>query len=510
MEPRRTIVQDLGSNSFRMVIYEWVPGEWWRRQDELHETVRIGAGLDATGGLGEDGIERGLRTVELFDHARRAFGIDSADTIAVATSAIRDARNGQDFIAKAEALGSVPIRVLSTAEEARYGMIAAVNSTTLVDGWTLDIGGGSVQLCRVEGRRSARAGSWPLGAVRMTEHFFSEGGDEPTKPEDIKALRRHAIKTLEDAGISDEGGRMITVGGAVRNLAAAARIEDGMPSSVGVQGYELTGDRLDLLIDRIAELPPSKRGIIPGIKSGRREIILAAAVVVRAALAVTGVKSIEVTEEGLREGLFFERYLAPADPPLFPDVRGASVRNLVLQHRTDVVHANRVADLALGMYDSLVETGVKSVKGEMRELLWAAAMLHDIGKAIDYDDHHLHSRYIILGAGLPGYSPRELALIALMARFHRKGNPEPNGLGSLLNDGDRERMRRCATLLRMAEYLERGRNGAVKSAVLLSEPDGDSVRLELQVDGDPTLAKWGAQQQSSLFADAFGRKLIVG
>ena len=215
----------------------------------------------------------------------------------------------------------------------------------------------------------------------------------------------------------------------------------------------------------------------------------------------------EVTEEGLREGIFFERYLAPADPPLFLDVRGASVRNLALQHRVDIVHATRVAELALGMYDSLRDEGVKVGNGKMRELLWAAAMLHDVGKTIDYDDHHIHSKYLILGAGLPGYSPRELAIIALLARYHRTGNPEPHGRGSLLDDGDRERMRRSAALLRIAEYLERGRDGAVQEAKLVA--NGSGMRLELVTDGDPVLAKWGAQRQAPLFAEAFGRDLIL-
>jgi len=506
MAPKRTIVTDLGSNSFRMVVFEAEAGRWWRRSDQLLETVRIGEGLDSTGELSQDGIERGLRAVGLFDHARRAFGIDVADTICVATSAIRDARNGQEFVTRAEALSSVPIRVLSTSEEARYGMLAAVNSTSLTDGWTLDIGGGSMQLCRVEARRSERASSWPLGAVRMTEHFFGDPADEPADLDAMKALRKYATKMLEEDRVSGEGGSIAGIGGAIRNLAAAARNEDGLPS-IGVQGYQLTRNRLDDLIHTLAAMPPSKRGAVPGIKAGRGELILAAAITVRAAMSVTDAESIEVTEAGLREGIFFERYLETSDSPLFPDVRGASVRNLALQHRVDVAHAEHVANLCLGMYDSLKDTDAQIGGGTVRELLWAASMLHDVGKTIDYDDHHLHSRYMILGAGLPGYSPRELAMIALLARFHRKGNPEPNGLGVLLEDGDRERLKRCAVLLRIAEFLERGRDGSVHGARLV--PNGKGIRLEIEADDDAALARWGAERQAGLFADAFGRDLIV-
>jgi len=504
MTPRRTIVEDLGSNSFRLVVYEWEPGQWWRRADEINETVRIGEGLDQSGVLSAAGIERGMRAVELFGHARSAFGISREDSFAVATSAIRDAANGAEFIEAAERETGVKVRVLSKAEEARYGMLAAVNSTSLTDGWSLDLGGGSMQLCKVEGRRSVRCGSWQLGAVRMTEHYLA--GDGPTSAERIAEFRAHAIDELRADGLTADGGRMVGIGGAVRNLATAARIEAGLPS-LGVQGFELSTAQLDELIHRLAALPPSKRGSIPGIKSGRREIILAAAVAISAAMEVVGAETIEASEAGLREGVFFEQFLAPADPPVSPDVRGASVRNLALQHRVDVEHAERVADLALGMYDSLKDTGIKTGNGKFRELLWAASMLHDIGKAIDYNDHHRHSKYLILGAGLPGYTQRELALIALMARYHRKGNPDPNGLAALLEPGDVERLRRSAALLRLAEFLERGRDGAVRSASLV--PNGKGIHLELSVVGDAALARWGAERQADAFAAAFGRDLLI-
>ena len=505
-DPRRTVIEDLGSNSFRLVVYEWVPGKWWRRSDEIHETVRIGEGLDSTGKLGKKGIERGLRAVELFDHARRAFGVSPEETVTVATSAVRDAKNGAAFVEKAEAIGGVPVRVLSTDEEARYGMLAAVNTTTLTDGWTLDIGGGSVQLCRVEGRQRVKCGSWPLGAVRMTEHYLSPDENKPASRKAIKALRAHAEETLSVSGLAADGGRLVGIGGAVRNLAAAGRVAAGLPP-LGVQGYELPAGELDSLIDNLADLPPSKRGSVPGIKPDRGEIVLASAIVIRAALEVTGSKALEATEAGLREGIFFERFLAPAEPPLLPDVRGASVRNLALQHRVDIEHANRVSDLALGMYDSLRDGGIKTGNGLQRELLWAAAMLHDVGKAIDYDDHHHHSMYLILGGGLPGYSQRELAMIALLARYHRKGAPQAGELAPLLSDVDIDRLKKSAAILRLAEFLERGRDGSVKAAQLV--PNGKGIHLEIDAAGDAALARWGAERQSELFEAAFGRELIL-
>src|SRR4051812_36308416 len=145
MAERRIAVCDLGSNSFRLVVFTAAEG-WWRRTDEIHEPVRIGAGLAETGRLSDDGIARGLATAEVFAHFCEALGITEID--AVATSAIRDATNASDFLDRA----ALPVRVLSTEDEARMGYLAAVNSTTLADGAVLDLGGGSMQLVRVASR----------------------------------------------------------------------------------------------------------------------------------------------------------------------------------------------------------------------------------------------------------------------------------------------------------------------------------------------------------------------
>ncbi|MFN8174625.1 MAG: Ppx/GppA phosphatase family protein [Solirubrobacteraceae bacterium] len=502
----RSVVVDLGSNSFRLVVYAWVPGAWWTRVDEIHETVRIGAGLDSTGRLSEEAMERALRTLRLYDHFRRALGVDDADVHPVATSAIRDAANRDEFVARAAEVSGVPVRVLDAEEEAYLGYVAAVNSTTLQDGAVMDLGGGSLQLVDVRERRARRCRSWPLGAVRMTEHYLG-GEDLPTGAKALKALRAHVREQLGGEGWLAKGrGRIVGIGGTVRNLASAAELVAGLPT-FGAQGFTLTREALGELIGELAARRPSQRGEVPGIKSGRGEIILAGAAVIDTVLEISGQESIEVSEAGLREGAFFTEFLAPADPPLFPDVRGASVRNVALQFQPDIRHATHVADLSLEMLDSLRAGGVDAGDGAERELLWAAAMLHDVGKAVDYDDHHKHSRYLILGAGLPGYEPREVALIAQMTRYHRKGSPIAGPLEPLMRDGDAEMLVRCSAILRLAEHLERGRDQVVRHARL--EANGKTVRLELECDGDPSIAVWGAERQAELFERAFGRRLEV-
>jgi exopolyphosphatase / guanosine-5'-triphosphate,3'-diphosphate pyrophosphatase len=511
MPPRtRLAVIDLGSNSFRLVVFQAGEG-WWRRTDEIYEPVRIGQGLMATGRLGEEPIERALATLDVFAHFCRASDLGAGEVDAVATSAIRDAENAEAFLERARERFGMPIRVLSREQEARYGYLAAVNSTTLADGCVLDLGGGSMQLVRVAGRAAQESGSWRLGTVRMSERFLPPNG--PAKRRQLSELREYigaelaGTTWLERVRKASPPGRLVGIGGTVRNLAAAAQRAAGLPSN-GVQGMVIGVEALEELTERLAALPAAERASVPGVKPARADLILAGAVVVREALRAGGFEALETTEAGLREGVFFDRLLAvEPDRPLFADVRRASVMNMAAQYRVDAAHTGHVATLALGMFDELARLGLHDGDPRERELLWAAAMLHDIGMSIDYDDHHKHSRYLILNGGLPGFAPVETAIIAQAARYHRKGMPSPGPMAALFGEGDLARLDRCAALLRLAEDLERSRDQLVRGTDI--DLHGSKVQLRLIAEGDPAVPRWAAGREGELFARAFHRELAV-
>jgi exopolyphosphatase / guanosine-5'-triphosphate,3'-diphosphate pyrophosphatase len=505
MTEHRTAVIDLGSNSFRLVVFTDGNG-WWRRTDEIYEPVRIGQGMVETGALGDEAMKRALATIEVFTHFCAAAEIPYEKVDAVATSAIREASNGPEFVARVREHSGLDVRVISREEEARYAYLAAVNSTTLRDGAVLDLGGGSMQLVQVADRLAVAVDSWRLGAVRMTERFLASG--DPASRKDLDRLRSHVAGKLARAQWATAGhlGRLVGIGGTNRNLATAARRAADLPE-IGVQGFLLGMDALDELVDRLAALPAGERGRISGIKPARADIVLAGAVTVQTVLRETGVAGLEVTEAGLREGMFFERHL-PGEPPLSPDVRVASVHNLATQYGVDPAHTNHVASIALGLFDDLAVAGLHDGDPVERELLWAACILHDIGMAVDYDDHHKHTRYLILSAGLPGFTPSELALIAQITRYHRKGTPDAGGLASLLDERDRARLNRGAVLLRLGEDLERSRDQLVRAVEV--QVDGDDVRLRLVADGEASVPRWAARREVELFARAFGgARLIV-
>jgi exopolyphosphatase/guanosine-5'-triphosphate,3'-diphosphate pyrophosphatase len=173
----------------------------------------------------------------------------------------------------------------------------------------------------------------------------------------------------------------------------------------------------------------------------------------------------------------------------------------------DQAHTEHVARLALGLFDDTARAGLHPGDARERELLWAGALLHDIGMTIDYDDHHKHSRYLVLSAGLPGFEQREVALIGQAVRFHRKGNPSLGPFSPLAAGVDEDRVVRMSTLLRLAEDLERSRDQVVRRAH--ASVEGGIVRLDLVADGDVSVPRWAAGREVELFARAFDRALVV-
>jgi exopolyphosphatase / guanosine-5'-triphosphate,3'-diphosphate pyrophosphatase len=496
---QRLAVIDLGSNSFRLVVFTHTD-DWWKRTDEIYEPVRVGEHQETGGPLQPEPMERALETIELFAHFCRATGIERVRPLA--TSAIREASNRKAFVRAARKRSGLDVEVLSREQEARYGYLAVVNSTTLSDGVALDIGGGSMQLTHVRDRVAQDARSWRLGSVVTTERFLDT---ERVKPKQLKALREHVREQLADAPwLPEANGRIAGIGGTVRNLGAALMLDAGLPS-YGVQGFGMEIGALDALVERLAGMTPKERRGVAGIKAERADLILAGAVVVQTVMKAGGFERLEVTEAGLREGAFFEERLG--DPPLLADVRAASVGNLAAQYHPETAHTDHVARLALEIWDALAEGGVHPGDPDERELLWAAAILHDVGTAVDYDDHHKHSRYLILNAGLPGYSPRETALIGQIARFHRKGRPGLGEFAPLARKGDEALLARCAAAVRVAEQLERPRDQTVQHAHVKLR-DG-RVELRLQSSEDATISRWGAQRQADLFKRAFGKELTV-
>jgi exopolyphosphatase/guanosine-5'-triphosphate,3'-diphosphate pyrophosphatase len=375
----------------------------------------------------------------------------------------------------------------------------------------MDLGGGSAEVSQVTAGKFRRGQTTPLGSVRLTEMFFS--GAERAQRGDVDRLVEYAdsffdpipwMNLAQARGV----GRFVGVGGTVRALARIDREQRRYPLGL-VNGYELELKRLEVLIEQLADLPVNERvRRVPGLQPDRADIILAGALVVRQALQRAGAKAVVVSGHGLREGLFFREFLRTSQQPVLRNLREFSVMNLGRLYQFDAVHAKHVARLSLALFDQLAPR--HGYGATERDCLWAAGQLHDIGTVVDYYDHHKHSDYIIQSAGLPGYSQRETALTALLCLYHRKGNPTLDRPSIMTEPDDLLRVSRLASLLRLAEYLDRSRTQVV-TQLKLRYDGNEKVRLQARVraGADARVEIWEAQRNAELFEEAFGCKLEI-
>jgi len=495
--PRIAIV-DVGSNTAKLIALEYRPGYAWRQLDELRAVVRLSAGL-GDGLLQPRPFARGLAALRTFASYATAAGVDQV--VATATSAVRDARNGAEFVAAARGLG-IELRVLDGAEEARIGALAVANGLDLTDAVTFDLGGGSFQLAELVDRRWRGGASWPLGAVRAHEAYLR--GDPP-KPKAVKALRTAAHAAA--AGWWGRGAAppsFVALGGTIRNLANVHQKRVGYPLDL-LHGYRLPAADLAALADDLVALPAAQRAELPGLNRDRADIIAAGAVVVAEVVAALGAVEVVVSGQGLREGLFYP-FLLPDEPDhLLADVRSFSVLNVMRQYHDDPAHNGHVRTLALELFDGLRPW--HPYGAPERDLLGHAAWIHDVGMAVDYYRHEHHGLALTLGRALPGFSHREQVLLALLVRFHRKGTPGDEGYGAVLRPDDLDRLRLLAGTLRLAEYLERGKAQRVSGVEVVA--DGDGIVVRARSEGDVHVEIEAANLRRDLLCQALGRPLRV-
>lgn len=492
---------DLGSNTARMVVMQYQPHHSFKLVDEVQENVRLAHAVGDDNTLQPEPIEIALETLHMFASLGKALNVDQI--VAVATSAVRDAANQAEFLTRVRDVTGLDMRVLSGEEEAYYGYLGVINSLDFSNGFVFDIGGGSVELSLVRGRGLVHSTSLPLGTVRLTERFFN--GDTPTKAE-LKKLQKYLDNVLNDVAwfAPQPTMHLVGVGGTVRNLAKMDQAMQNYPLDK-LHGYEIPYERVDMIATRLAKMSRSQRENLTGLNRDRADVIVAGVWLIRVLMQRSGASCLRVSGQGLRDGLFYEHFLAGSQPPITPNLRQLSVQNLAHLYNYHAIHAQKVCDLSLTMFDQL--HALHGYGAWERELLASAAILHDIGVSINYYDHHKHSLYLILNAGLNGFNHRELVLIGLLTRFHRKGNVIDEGLGALLQSDDLDRVAKLAALLRIAEYLERAKSQVIQTVSCRIEKQ--RVIIEATSVGDATVEIWDANRRTSLFRKAYGMEIEI-
>ena len=502
--PPRLAAIDIGTNSIRLVVAELEPDRGYRVLDEEREMTRLGHRVAATGRLATEPMERSLDAVGRMKTIADGFGVTELRT--VATSAVREAANGRAFCREALRRHGVRIEVVSAAEEARLALRSVQQHFDLArrSVAVVDIGGGSMEVVFVAGTVVDEVHLMPLGAVRLTEAYCRS---DPLRGKHWRRLKR-GIDAVLDKHIGKPPFRpdaIIGSGGTFTGLAGIDKAErEGADGTV--QGYALSRGDVGRLARRLRETPLDARRQIPGMNPDRADIIVAGAAAVARLAKRLKSRVMLVNEGGLRHGLLLhmiDERLGEGGP-VQPRDRLERVRSFARKCRSNERHCEHVALLAGQLFDGLRE--VHALAAEARELLTAAALLHDVGHVIHHARHHKHAYHLILHGDLEGYAAREVEVIANVARYHRGAFPRKSHPNlARLDKADRRLVRALAAILRVAKGLDRTHTARVRAVGCETGPG--RIRLVLDAASDPQVEIWDAQRKGALCCKAFGVEL---
>lgn len=453
MQPGKLGVIDLGSNSGRLVLALREAYGIPHIVDESQVALRLAEGLNDSGAIGEAAEDRARSALLAFRVMAERFGAERV--ITVGTSALRDASNGAEVAQRLEAASGLEIEVLSGEREAYYGYLAAVNSLPIEDGLVLDLGGGSLELAYVRGRRCERVLSFPFGTLRMTERFLHS---DPAGAAELDELRKHVANRLKRAGVKPlpAGEIVVGLGGTVRTLAKLVRRAAGIPS-IRLHGYAVESAALRDLTRSLSRMNEADRRRLQGLPIERSGIIVAGAVVIREVLEVTKSAVLMTCGQGLREGIAYEAF-RDGEAPVIPDVRRAGVEAFAERYSATRTGEGgpRSADvetLALRLLKRLAP--MLTFDDTERDLLSAAAILCDAGRTVSLYRWPEHTLYLLANGDLTGYTQQESLLIAQVVAAQSGQRAELSPYQAIVDADDENRAGRLGVVLGLARWLSR-------------------------------------------------------
>ena len=518
-DQRRIAAIDIGTNSFHLLVAAVDPKlRTFRIIQAEKATTRLGERDPETGELTEAAMQRGLVTLRQFRDLAASHRVEQIVT--AATSAVREAPNGRDFLQTILDDLGMEVDLVSGPEEARLIYLGVLSGMPFGDRphLLLDIGGGSTELILADGRDARALTSTRVGAVRLQRDFVR---DDPMPPQRRSFLQAFIQGSLEPA--VDKVRRRIKPGetpvlvatsGTAMAIGSLAASEEERPPRK-LHGYRVTRQSLNQVVDRLITMTPAQRRELAPINDRRAEIIVPGALILQTTMKMLGVEEFVLSERALREGLIVDWMLRQGlleDRFSFQSsIRQRTVLHQVQRFAVNQSRAERVASHALSLYDA-TRGVMHDDSGEGRELLWAAAMLHTCGQHINISAYHKHTWYLIRHGELLGYSEAEHLMVAAIARYHRRSLPKKRHESwQLVATRDNRRcVHQMALLLRLAAALDR-RPEPVISALRIHAVKG-SLDLEIvpeRVNQNVSLEQWSLEGCAEVVKEAVGVNLRV-
>lgn len=503
--PRMAAI-DIGTNSIRCIIVEVDEQGKYRVLDDEKATVRLGEGIARDNMISPAARQRAVAELARMKKIVDGYGVVGIE--AVATSAVRRADNGEAFVAAVSENVGLAVEVISGEEEAELAASSALHNFHM-DGTRfamLDIGGGSVEIVTAFGNHVDEVHSLDIGAVVLTEKFVA--GD-PVAPENYLKMRKHIRRMLRAALEPEEMAAQCLIGsGGTATSIAAMVMASRKEAYSSVHGYEVLRSEVVHLLAMLLRKDLKERKSVPGLNPDRADIIMAGVAVVDDLMELLNVNVLRINERGLREGLILKGLKKHG---LFPAGQRQrnwrdSVTEFARSCHYDESHSRQVAIMALAVFDALApefDLGERD-----RQILEAAALLHDVGYFISYAAHHKHSYHLIRHADLFDFTPRERELTAQVARYHRKALPKKkHDTFQRLSSNDQVLVNRLGGILRLADGLDRRRNCHITS--ITCSVTSSTVLIKARGDGDVSVELFGGKNKGDLFEVAFDRKLIL-
>jgi exopolyphosphatase/guanosine-5'-triphosphate,3'-diphosphate pyrophosphatase len=516
---RKIAAIDVGTNSTHMLVAS-VDASLRTFSIELAEksTTRLGEKDPDTGELTPEAMERGLESLRRFKELAISHQVEQI--VIAATSAVREAPNGRDFLQTVQDQLGLDVDLVSGPEEARLIYLGVLSGMPFGDRphLVLDIGGGSTELILADGRDARALTSTRVGAVRLQRDFVK---DDPIPPNRRSFLQAFIQGSLEPA--VDKVHRRIKPGekpvlvatsGTAMAIGALAATEDDRPP-LKLHGYKVSKQRLDRVVERLMVMTPEQRRDLAPINDRRAEIIVPGALILQTTMQMLGVGELVLSERALREGLIVDwmlRHGLLEDRFSFQSsIRQRTVMHQAQRFAVNRARAERVATHALSLYDS-TRGRLHQDDGSGRDLLWAASLLHACGQHINLSAYHKHSWYLIRHGELLGYSESEHLMIAAIARYHRRSLPKKRheAWQALQTRQNRRTVSEMALLLRLAAALDRRPDPVVET--LEVEITDSSIILELvpeRLNQNLSLEQWSLESCEDIVREVTGLSLKV-
>lgn len=501
---------DVGTNSVHMVVAR-IGAHGFHVLSSEKEVVRLGSGTSGMDVLAPDAIDRAIGAL---GRMKQIADAHQAEIRAVATSAVREATNSKDFLQRAKREVGIEVKVISGNEEARLIHLGVQHSLAFgtESVLTIDIGGGSTEFCVSTKGKLRVAQSVKVGAVRLTDAFLPGGeGDEVG----IRKLRAHVSSVIAPLAheIRELGfSRVVLSSGTCETIARVIAHERGGRIPQSMNGFSFSKSEFSTVMRKILGANSSRaRQDLPGMDSKRSDIIVAGGVILEEITKALRIDSFEFSEYALREGVLVDA--AQEKGLLLDDAVDAglgSVLRLAERCSVDLVHSNHVAFLSRKIL-TLISRRF-DVDASLGRLLEAAALLANVGNAVSYSKHHLHSYYIIRNADLMGFTDEEIEVIALTARYHRKGAPKVSHSEFAKMSEDRQHdVELMAGIIRIATGLDRSHDQSVVDVSMTLRNDAMTLVPRHSGGSSDTAALnvFTAQERVGLLQEFLGGTLSI-